>query len=109
KDELYSTAKYYSADALLNLGHKDAAAVGFEFLVNNFHWSNFRDRSLYKLGLIYFEGKQYFNSRVNFMQLLDEYPNSDHTGSALYWIGESFTIEEKFEEAINFLEEAVNK
>src|SRR5690606_8560585 len=75
----------------------------------NFHWSKFRDRSLYKLGLNEFEGKQYFNSRVNIMQLLDEYPNSDHTGSALYWIGESFTIEEKFEEAINFLEEAVNK
>jgi hypothetical protein len=35
-DELYATAKFYSSDALLNLGEYDAAAAGFEFLVNNF-------------------------------------------------------------------------
>ncbi|MFO7448158.1 MAG: tetratricopeptide repeat protein [Ignavibacteriaceae bacterium] len=109
KDEIYSTAKYYASDALLNLGHKDAAAAGFEFLVNNFNWSNFRDKSLYKLGLLYFEDKQYYKSRVNLEELLNDHPNSEHTGSALYWIGESYTVEGKYNEAISFLEEAVNK
>ena len=46
KDELYATAKYYSADALFNLGDQDGAAAGFEYLVNNFQSSNFRDRAL---------------------------------------------------------------
>jgi tetratricopeptide (TPR) repeat protein len=109
KDELYSTAKYYSADALLNLGQKDAAAAGFEFLVNNFYWSNFRDKALFKLGLLYFEDKQYAKSRVNMEQLLDEYPYSEHTGAALYWVGESYSLEGKYSEAISFLQEAVLK
>ena len=36
-DELYSTAKYFSSDALLKLGEKNAAAAGFEYLVNYQH------------------------------------------------------------------------
>jgi TolA-binding protein len=106
-DEQYSAAKYYSADALLNLGEQDAAATGFEFIVHNYTWSNFRHEALYKLGLIYFQQGKYSQSRGRF-QLLLEYPESDHTGSALYWIGESFTKEGKQDEAIKFLEEAVS-
>jgi TolA-binding protein len=109
KDELYSTAKYYAADSYLNIGERDAASAGFEFLINNFHWSNFRDKALYKLGLIYFGDKQYSKARVNFEQLLDEYPNSEHTGASLYWVGESYSVEGKYAEAIKFLQEAVVK
>jgi TolA-binding protein len=32
-DEVYATAKYYSAESLLKLGRKDEAAIGFEYLV----------------------------------------------------------------------------
>ena len=59
-DEVYSTAKYYSGESLLNLGEKYAASERFEFLVNNFKWSVFRDAALYKLGLIYFDINQFF-------------------------------------------------
>lgn len=58
-DGLYSTAKYYEADALMNLGENIAAAVEFEYLVNHFKYSNFRDKALYRLGLIYFESAEY--------------------------------------------------
>jgi TolA-binding protein len=108
-DELFATAKYYSSDALLNMGQLDAAAAGFEFVVNNFLWSNFRDRALYKLGLIYFDTEQYLKSRSRLQSLLDNYPESEHTGAALYWIGESYTREDRLSDAIQFLEEAVTK
>ena len=106
-DEQYAAAKYYSASALLNMGETEGAAAGFEFLVNNYSWSNFRHEALYKLGLIYYEQGKYSKSRARLQVLLYEYPESEHTGSALYWIGESFTKEGKEDEAIKFLTEAV--
>ncbi len=101
-DEKYAAAKYYSADALLNLGEYEGAAAGFEFLANNYNFSNFRHEALYKLGLIYFKQGQYAKSRARLQLLLAGYPESDHTGSALYWIGESYTKEGKEDDAINF-------
>ena len=107
-DEQFAAAKYYYSDALLSLGEKSAAAAGFEFIVNNFDWSAFRYKSLYKLGIIYFGEEKYDESRKNLKQLLDEYPETEHTGSALYWIGESYTKQNRLQDAITFLEEAVN-
>ncbi len=106
-DEKYAAAKYYSADALLNLGEEEGAEAGFEFLVNNYDFTNFRHEALYKLGLIYFNQAKYSESRARLQLLLADYPESDHTGSSLYWIGESFTKEGKEDEAIKFLTEAV--
>lgn len=106
-DEMYATAKYYSADALLKLGRKNEAAIGFEYLVSNFYWSNFRSKSLYNLGLIYFNSKDYKNCRSSLKLLLEDYPQSEFTGTALYWIGESYSEENNLEEAILFLEDAV--
>ncbi len=58
-DELNSTAKYYAAEALLNIGKKESAAVELNYLINNFEWSNFRDKALYDVGLIYFDLSRY--------------------------------------------------
>lgn len=107
-DELYATAKYYYSDALLNLGERSAAAAGFEYIINNFKWSAFRENSMYKLGIIYFEEKKYDNSRYNLKLLLEEYPDNENAGSALYLIGESYTSQNRFNDAITFLEEAAN-
>ncbi|NWF49531.1 MAG: tetratricopeptide repeat protein [Ignavibacteriaceae bacterium] len=106
-DELYSSTRYYISESLLNLGKVRHASEGFEFLVNNYQWSPFRSKSLYKLGLIYFDEKKFEQSRKKFSQLLDEYPESEFTGSALYWIGESYTAEGNYNESISFLENAV--
>ncbi|MGA7839152.1 MAG: tetratricopeptide repeat protein [Ignavibacteriaceae bacterium] len=107
-DELYATAKYYSADALLNLGQKNAAATKFEYLIKNFKWSAFRDKALYKIGMIYYAQEDYSTCRYYLTQLLDEYPESEYDGSALYWIGESFSKEKRFNDAISFLKQAIN-
>ena len=106
-DEVYATAKYYSAESLLKLGRKDEAAIGFEYLVKTYNWSNYRDKALYNLGLIYFSAGKYELSRNKLKLLLNDYPESEFYGNALYWVGESFSTENKPKEAIQFLEEAV--
>ena len=106
-DELYSTAKYYSSDALLNLGEFSAASNGFEYLVNNFKWSVFRDKALYKLGQIFYADGSYAKCRYYLVILLDEYPGSAYDGSALYLIGESYSKENRLDEAVSFLKQAI--
>ncbi len=107
-DEIYATAKYFSAESLLKLGRKDEAAITFEYLVTNYFWSNYRDKALYNLGMIYFSEGKYEKSRLRFKLLLKDYPESQFVGSSLYWIGESYSAENKLDEAIKFLEEAVS-
>ncbi len=106
-DELYATAKYFSGESLLKLGRKDQAAINFEYLVTTFFWSNYRDKALYNLGLIYYSQSKYEKSRLRFKLLLKDYPESEYFGSSLYWIGESYSAENKLDEAIKFLEDAV--
>lgn len=106
-DELFSTAKYYSAESLLKLGRKNEAAVSYAYLVDNFFWSNYREKSLFTLGVIHYDLMQFNDCRKRLKQLLDEYPESESTGSALYWIGESYAREDRIPEAIQFLENAV--
>ena len=48
-DELYASARYYSAESLLKLGKKEEAAAGFEFVSNNIIWCYFREESLFNL------------------------------------------------------------
>lgn len=106
-DEVYATAKYFSAESLLKLGRKDEAAIGFEYLVKTYNWSNYRDKALYNLGLIYYNSGKYELSRNKLKMLLNDYPESEFYGNSLYWVGESFSAENKPKEAIQFLEEAV--
>jgi TolA-binding protein len=107
EEELYASARFYSANSLLKMGKKDEAATGFEFIANNVVWSKFREESLFTLGLIYFEIERYALTRKNHLLLLYQYPNSEYVGSAMYWIGESYAAEGKLEEAIDFLKQAI--
>jgi len=107
EDEIYVSARFYSANSILKMGKKDEAAAGFEFIVNNVVWSKFREESLFALGLIYFDIKRYALCRKNHLLMIYQYPNSDYVGSAMYWIGESYAAEGKLDEAIDFLTQAI--
>ena len=107
EDEIYVSARFYSANSILKMGKKDEAAAGFEFIVNNVVWSKFREESLFTLGLIYFDIKRYALCRKNHLLMIYQYPNSDYVGSAMYWIGESYAAEGKLDEAIDFLTQAI--
>lgn len=106
-DEIYASAKYYAADALLKLGEKESAAAEFEYIVNHIIWSNFREEALYHLGLIYFDMQKYATARARFNTMLKEFPEGKYSGSAMYWIGESFAEEGKLDDAVEFLQNAI--
>ena len=108
EDELYASALYYAAQSLIKLGEKDEAAAELEFIVNNISWSNFREEAYYYLGLIYFDYKKFSIARARFESLLEEFPGRKFSGSALYWIGESYAAEDKLDDAIEFLLKAVD-
>jgi TolA-binding protein len=106
-DEIYASAKYYAADALIKLGEKEVAAAELEYIVNQIIWSNFREEAYYHLGLIYFDKEKYSTARERFKSLLSEFPGGKYTGSAMYWIGESFAEENKLDDAEDFLKKAL--
>ncbi|MFC2119955.1 tetratricopeptide repeat protein, partial [Bacteroidota bacterium] len=106
-DELYASSKYYAADALLKLGQKEPAAAELEYIVNHIIWSNVREEAFYHLGLIYYEFKKYSTARARFESLSKEFPGGKYSGSAMYWIGESYAEENKLDEAIEFLHKAI--
>ncbi|UCH66054.1 MAG: tetratricopeptide repeat protein [Ignavibacterium sp.] len=106
-DELYASAKYYAADALIKMGEKEPAAAELEYIVNQIIWSNFREEAFYHLGLIYFDKQRYSTSRTRFKSLLSEFPGGKYTGSAMYWIGESYAEEDNLDDAEDFLKKAI--
>ncbi|HMU43871.1 MAG TPA: tetratricopeptide repeat protein [Ignavibacteriaceae bacterium] len=106
-DELFASAKFYSGESLFNLGKRRESLSAFEYLKENFRWTEFRSKALYRLGIIYFDLENYENCRENLITLLDSYPLDENTGSALYWIGESYSRQNKLEDAVKFLEEAI--
>ncbi|MGE5458117.1 MAG: tetratricopeptide repeat protein, partial [Methanococcaceae archaeon] len=107
-DILSSTAKYYSAESLLRLNQIDASISAFEYFVNNYKGSNFRNDALYKLGTIYFDRREFENSRQKLSTLLEDYPESDNAGSALYFIAISYSEQGRFDEAIKYFQEAIS-
>lgn len=107
EDETFAVSKFKSANALLKLGLKGKAAAELEYIVNHIVWSNFREEAYYNLGLIYFELEKYSDARKKFSSLLREYGRGKYSGSAMYWIGESYSAENKLDEAIEFLQRAI--
>ncbi len=47
-----------------------------------------------------FKDGKYEESRRDFQKFLETYPNTDYSGNAQFWIGESYYAEGKFEKAI---------
>ncbi|MCH7827467.1 MAG: tetratricopeptide repeat protein, partial [Bacteroidetes bacterium] len=108
KDEMFSTAKFYESDALWKMGELDAAAVGLNYLIENFYNSNFRADAVYNLGSIYFQLKRFERSRFYFLKFSEEFNNHNNYGSALYWVGEIYAIDNKFEDAERILKQAID-
>lgn len=104
------TAKFYSANCLLNLDQLDGAASEFESFIDQNKFSNYRESALYTLGTIYYKKGEYRKARERLTTLVNEYPLNEFTGSSYYWLGESYLAEEKYIDAEeNFNNAITNK
>ncbi|MFA6981142.1 MAG: tetratricopeptide repeat protein [Ignavibacteriaceae bacterium] len=108
KDELLASAIYYQGESYANSGQVDEAITSYTFLINNFLFSNLRNKVYYKNALLYYEKSKYESARQYFLKLNAEYPNSEFYGSTLYWIGETYAHHNNVEEAVNYFKEAIS-
>ncbi len=106
EDELYASAKFYSSEALFNLGQYGGAMSGYEYLVNKFQYSSFRPIALYKLSLIYIYNGQIEKARVKLMTFARNYQGVSNYGSVLFYIGETYRFEKDYTNALYYYEQA---
>jgi TolA-binding protein len=57
--------------------------------------------------LIYYDFEKFPTARGKFESLLKEFKGGKYSGSAMYWIGESYAEENRLDEAIEFLHKAI--
>ena len=108
-ENLVVSSKYYAADCLLKLGLLNGTIHEFEYFVNKYKFSNFREEALFKLGTTYFELEDYPKVREKLLILINEYPKYEKVGLVYYWVGQSYANENKYIEAEEFLLEAVSR
>lgn len=105
---LKGSSLFYLSECLMLSHNYEGAIARFEELVNNYTYTNFRDKSLYYLGILYFKKGNYFQSR-NYLRVIQyEYPESEYLGTTYYWIGISFLAEDKLDEAEEYLRESIS-
>ncbi len=108
EDEFSATAYYYTAESLVKMEKLDAAITSFEIFLDRFKWSGFMGKALYELGFLYYKSDQYFKSREKFLNLVKKYPLSENVGSAFYFVGETYSLEGNYYNAIDFFERAIS-
>ncbi len=106
-DDIISTAEYYIAKSLEKLGNIDGAVNKYERFLQKYLHSEFRPLALYKLGTIYSDKNLFDKSREKLFELIANFPKHENSGSALYWIGDSYLLESSYAEAEQFLTEAI--
>jgi len=87
-EELFSSANFYIGESYLGINQSDAAIFQFEYFVKTFITSEFRDLALFRLGNLYFRKDLFDLSRLKLVKLINEYPNSEYSGSAYHLIGD---------------------
>ena len=90
-DELLASSIFYQGESFSNSGQYDEAVISYLTLINNYGFTSFREKAMFKTGLLYYEKHEYGNSQEMFQQLNKEYPGNEFYGSSLYWIGETYT------------------
>lgn len=108
EESLVISAKYYAANCLLKLDMFNGAIVEYEHFINEYKSSNLRTEALFKLGTTYFLVKDYRKAREKLLLLTSRYRKNKRLGLSYYWIGQSYSNENRFIEAEEFLLEAVS-
>lgn len=106
-DEKKSAAHFYLAEAYSFLGNSEAALGQYELIIRQLKFTQYRMRSLYSAGTIYFSKNNFVSARERLAKLNDDYILNEFFGSAQYLIGESFANENTLDSAIHYYEQAI--
>ncbi len=76
-NSLSDNALYWQAEAYFKLNRIDEALAYYQLVYRYFPFSNKADYALYKIGMIFFNKKDYSRASLAFNRLVKEYRNSD--------------------------------
>lgn len=65
------------------------------------------EKSVYELAYETFKKGKYDKARIRFQRFLKQYPNTEYSDDAQFWIGECYYLEKKYKEAILEYEKVV--
>jgi len=65
------------------------------------------EKSVYELAYENFKKGKYDKARIRFQRFLKQYPNTEYSDDAQFWIGECYYLEKKYKEAIVAYEKVV--
>jgi tol-pal system protein YbgF len=65
------------------------------------------EKSVYELAYETFKKGKYGKARIRFQSFLKQYPNTEYSDDAEFWIGECYYLEKKYKEAILEYEKVV--
>ncbi|MBU1100064.1 MAG: tetratricopeptide repeat protein [Bacteroidetes bacterium] len=101
-------ASFYSAECLLGLDQIDGAIPAYTQFIENYKNSGMRGLALFKLGVLQFKAGNNKKSIETLVSLIKQYPGSEYSGNAYYWIGEAFSAEGKLSEAKEYLHKSID-
>lgn len=107
KDELYSEAKFYSSESLFLLNQFDNAIAGYEFFINNYSWSIYKEKAIYRLAVIYFDKKNYTKCRYYINILSNDYKENEYKETISYMLAQTYYEEKDFKNAITAFQQAI--
>ncbi|MDP2366132.1 MAG: tetratricopeptide repeat protein, partial [Ignavibacteria bacterium] len=93
-------ARYQYAQALYKSGKTNEAIDEFKSIQENFPTSEYGEVSLYTIGWIYFQKKEYIQSIVQYNTVISKYPKTKLEPIIYYSIGDAQFNMEKYDSAI---------
>lgn len=100
-------AKFYSSEALFNLGQYGGAMSGYEYLVNKFEYTSFRPLHFTNFLYLYMSSIVIYANKVH--SHLRELPENSNYGSVLFFTGETYRYEKNYTDALYYYEQAKNE
>jgi tol-pal system protein YbgF len=65
------------------------------------------EKSVFELAYETYKKGEYDKARIRFKKFLKQYPNTEYSDDATFWIGECYYVEKKYKEAILEYEKVV--
>lgn len=87
--------------------HTEGADRGNRTAMKNVHKGKMDKESFYSAAYEAFKEGKYEKARTDFQNFLKQYPASEYSDNAQFWIGESYYFEKKYEKAILEYEKVV--
>ena len=102
-------ARYQYAQALYKSGKTDEAINEFKSIQEKFPTSEYAEVSLYTIGWIYFQKKEYSQSIAQYNNVIEKYPKTKLEPIIYYSIGDAQFNMEKYDPAIENYEKVISQ